>query len=149
MVTIQLPKDFKEFLALLNLNQVKYLVVGGYAVVLHGYPRATGDIDIWVDRNINNAKKLVKVLSQFGFNPKELSENLFLQENRIIRMGMPPIRIELLTSASGIQFDICFKHRKVQMVDGIKINFINLKYLKENKKNCHRLKDLNDLENLP
>ena len=95
---LQLAPDFKDFLRLLNDKQVEYLIVGGYAVGYHGYPRATGDLDIWIAIHRANARKLVATLKDFGFDVPELHEDLFLQENKVIRMGYPPVRIELLTT---------------------------------------------------
>lgn len=149
MVTTRLPKDFKEFLLLLSENEVEYLLVGGYAVSYHGYPRATVDLDIWVNRDPANAAKIVKALKDFGFDLEELTATLFLETDRIIRMGEPPMRIEIITSASGVSFSKCYQNRIVDVVDGIKINFINLDELKANKKAAGRHKDLDDLENLP
>jgi predicted nucleotidyltransferase len=146
---IRLPKDFKEFLRLLNDHQVEYLLVGGYAVGYHGYPRATVDLDIWVAVTPFNAGHLVKVFKEFGFDVKELKEDLFLQENMIIRIGEPPLRIEVMTSVSGVDFDACHQRRINDTIDGIQVNFINLEDLKANKLAAGRHKDLNDLENLP
>lgn len=86
-----LPPDFREFLQLLNSRQVKYLLIGGYAVGYHGYPRATVDMDVWIAISPENAKKIVDVLNEFGFGSTELSAELFLKENRIVRMGTPPL----------------------------------------------------------
>ena len=82
---IELPGDFKEFLKLLNENSVRYLLIGGYAVGYHGYPRATADMDIWIDVNPNNANKIVKVLNEFGFDAPELTTDIFLEENDKIK----------------------------------------------------------------
>jgi hypothetical protein len=149
MATTRLPIDFKEFLQLLNTHGVEYLLVGGYAVGYHGYPRATVDLDIWVARNPHNAEKLVSVLKEFGFDVKELSEDLFLEENKIIRMGAPPIRIEVITSASGVDFEECYRKRVTDIIDDVEVHFINLEHLKRNKKASGRYKDLDDLEHLP
>ncbi|MBA3532471.1 MAG: hypothetical protein H0T73_11160 [Ardenticatenales bacterium] len=146
---IQLPPDFKEFLQLLNAHQVEYLLIGGYAVGYYGFPRATGDMDVWVAIDPQNAEKLVVVLQEFGFDVPELAPELFLEENKIIRMGVPPLRLEILTTISGVQFEECYKDRKVDTIDGIAINLISLSDLKTNKAASGRLKDLNDLENLP
>ena len=145
---IQLPPDFKEFLKLLNSHRVEYLLIGGYAVGYHGYPRATGDMDLWVAIRQNNAEKLVAVLGEFGFNPPQLSADLFLQENQIIRMGVPPMRIELLTTISGVDFDLCYSERIVDVIDNVEVPIINLKYLKQNKQASGRYKDLDDLQYL-
>jgi hypothetical protein len=95
MATIHLPPDFKEFLQLLNAHQVEYLLIGGYAVGYHGYPRATADMDIWIAMHPKNAEKVVVVLKEFGFDVPALSTELFLKANQIIRMGIPPVRIEI------------------------------------------------------
>jgi len=146
---IRLPNDFKEFLQLLNDHRVDYLLVGGYAVGYHGYPRATVDLDIWVAVTPRNARHLVMVFKEFGFDVKELKEDLFLKENKIVRIGEPPLRIEVMTSVSGVNFEACYEQRIVDTIDGIQVNFINLENLKVNKMSAGRHKDLNDLENLP
>ena len=95
---IVLPPDFKDFLKLIKSKNIKYLLIGGYAVGYHGYPRATNDMDIWIAIDSVNAELLVQVLKEFGFDTPQLSKDLFLEENKIIRMGVAPIRIEILTS---------------------------------------------------
>jgi hypothetical protein len=149
MATIQLPPDFKEFLKLLNLREVRYLIVGGYAVAVHGYVRATGDIDIWAEPDPENAAKLAKVLREFGFGGPELSDSLFLEPNRVIRMGLPPIRIEVLTSISGVTFNQCYASCIKAELDGTPVTVIGLSDLKTNKQAAGRAKDLADLEELP
>ena len=134
---------------LLNANRVEYLLIGGYAVGYHGYPRATGDMDIWVAVNPENAAKTVVALKEFGFDVPELSAELFLRQNQIVRMGVPPMRIELTTTISGVNFEECYAARVVAELDGVKVNLIHLRHLKINKKAAGRHKDLNDLENLP
>jgi hypothetical protein len=146
---IQLPPDFKEFLQLLNSKQIEYLLVGGYAVSYHGYPRATGDIDVWIARDQHNAEKMVAALREFGFDLPELAPDVFLAEERIIRMGVTPFRIEILTSIDGVNFAECYAARIVDMLDDVVVNVISLQHLKINKQASGRLKDLNDLENLP
>ena len=145
---IQLPPDFKEFLKLLNSHRVEYLLIGGYAVGYHGYPRATGDMDLWVAIRQNNAEKLVVALREFGLNAPQLSADIFLQENQIIRMGVPPMRIELLTTISGVDFDACYSERIVDVIDSVEVHIINLKHLKQNKQASGRYKDLDDLQYL-
>lgn len=149
MATINLPQDFKEFLQLLNDHEVKYLLVGGYAVGYHGFPRATVDMDIWVAINPKNAQKMVAVLEEFGFNFPELNVDLFLEQDKIIRMGVPPMRLEILTTVSGVEFEICYQNRIIAELDGVQIDMIGLDDLKRNKLAAGRHKDLNDLENLP
>ena len=144
-----LPPDFKEFLKLLNDKNIQYLLIGGYAVGYHGYPRATNDMDIWIAINPQTAKQMVIVLKEFGFDTSQLSEELFLKEKSVVRMGIAPIRIEILTTISGVDFKECFKQRIVDEIDGVEINIIGLKQLKINKKASGRHKDLDDYENLP
>jgi hypothetical protein len=149
MATIQLPHDFKEFLKLLNAHEVEYLLIGGYAVGYFGYPRATADMDIWIAMHPTNADKIVTVLKEFGFNPPELSPELFLKEWQIIRLGVPPVRIEISTTISGVDFSECFVERVIGKLDGEQVNLISLDHLKVNKKASGRHQDLADLENLP
>lgn len=145
----RLPPDFKEFLQLLNAHQVEYLLIGGYAVGYHGYPRATVDMDVWVAINSANAEKIVTVLSEFGFQSPELNTELFLEEKRIVRMGVPPLRIEVTTGIDGVEFDECYAERILDSIDGEPVNLINLRHLKINKQASGRPKDLNDLDHLP
>jgi len=149
MATTNLPQDFREFLKLLNAQRVKYLVIGGYAVAYHGYPRATADMDVWVEVVPANADKIVAALKEFGFDLPELSAELFLTPEKIIRMGEPPIRIEIVTSISGVTFEDCYASRVIDELDGVTVSLIGLIDLKENKKASGRYKDLDDLENLP
>jgi predicted nucleotidyltransferase len=149
MAMTHLPPDFKEFLKLLNAHQVEYLLIGGYAVGYYGYPRATADMDIWIAMNPANADKVVAVLKKFGFDLPELSPQLFLKDWQIIRLGVPPVRIELATTISGVDFKDCFPERIIADLDGVKVNLIDLKHLKLNKKASGRHSDLADLENLP
>jgi len=149
MATIHLPSDFKEFLKLLNAHQVEYLLIGGYAVGFHGYPRATVDMDIWIAMNPANSQRIVTVLKEFGFDLPELSPELFLKEWQIIRLGVPPVRIDLATTLSVVNFNECYAERVVDILDGVKVNLISLRHLKINKKASGRHQDLADLENLP
>jgi len=145
---IHLPHDFKEFLQLLNSKKVEYLIIGGYAVALYGYPRATGDMDIWIAISKDNARKLVEVLEKFGFDIPELKEEIFLEKNKVIRMGYPPLRIEILTSIDGVEFSECYNNRQTVVIDSVAVNFISLEDLKKNKKASGRYQDLADIENL-
>jgi hypothetical protein len=144
-----LPPDFKDFLQLLNGNAVDYLLVGGYAVAYYGYPRATADMDVWVAIAPTNAQRAVQALREFGFDVPELSPELFLLPDKVIRMGVPPVRIEVLTTISGVSFDECFRQRTIAEIDGIPVNLISLEHLKINKRASGRLKDLADLDYLP
>jgi hypothetical protein len=143
-----LPDDFREFLKLCNRKRVKYLLIGGYAVGYYGYPRATGDMDVWIERSQSNAERVVAALKAFGFGVPDLTVELFLEPGRIVRMGMPPLRLELLTDISGVRFDVCYKARRRAVIDGIRVNIISRADLRKNKLASGRPRDLDDLEHL-
>ncbi|MBL8088975.1 MAG: hypothetical protein KF758_04660 [Anaerolineales bacterium] len=143
-----LNQDFKEFIQSLNDNEVKYLVVGGYAVALHGYPRYTKDMDIWVDMSAENAEKILKALDAFGFGSLGIEASEFTIENQMLQLGNPPGRIDLLTTLPGVEFSECYSSRTIIEVDGVSVNFIDLENLKKNKKATGRHQDLADIENL-
>ena len=149
MATPPLPSDFKEFLRLLISHQVEFLLIGGHAVGYYGYVRATADMDIWVRSDAVNASRIVSAIRDFGFNPRELNEGLFLQPSKIVRMGVPPFRIELLTSISGVTFEECWQAREEITLDEVNVAIISLHHLKANKKASGRSKDRVDLEHLP
>jgi len=144
-----LHQDFKDFLNLLNDHQVEYLLVGGYAVSIHGYPRYTGDIDIWIEVSRGNARRMVAVMKEFGFDVNTLSEEMFLDPNRMARLGREPVKIEVLNSISGVEFGEAYARGVDVEVDGVRIPVISLADLRANKLASGRLKDLADLENLP
>ena len=148
MEKIEFHPDFRDFLRLLNSHGVEYLIVGGYAVGLHGYPRATGDMDVWIAVNPSNAKKTAMVLREFGMPEELITDELFLGRDKVVRMGVPPVRIEVITGASGVKFSECYSRREVIEIDGVPVNFISLEDLKTNKKASGRHKDLEDLEHL-
>jgi hypothetical protein len=144
-----LPDDFREFLKLCNRKRVKYLLIGGYAVSHYGYPRATADMDIWVESSAANASRLVTVLKEFGYGVKALAEDLFLKPDQVIRMGVPPLRLEILTTISGVKFPTCYSARTRVRLDGILVDLISLGDLRKNKRASGRLKDRDDLAHLP
>ncbi|OQX24848.1 MAG: hypothetical protein BWK80_18685 [Desulfobacteraceae bacterium IS3] len=146
---IRLPPDFREFLSLLKIHGVEYLLIGGYAVGYYGYPRATHDMDIWIAVHPRNAERTVETLKEFGFDTPDLRAELFLQEKSIVRMGLPPMRLEIITSISGVKFEECYPERMTDRIDGVEVSLISLRHLKINKKASGRHKDLNDLEQLP
>jgi hypothetical protein len=124
------------------------MLVGGYAIAFHGYPRTTGDMDIWIAFDPENAKKVTKVLKDFGCNIEALNDDLFIDPKNIIRLGIPPYRIEIITSVSGINFEDSYVGRITKDIDGIEVDFISRKDLITNKKAAGRNKDLDDIENL-
>jgi hypothetical protein len=145
---IQLPPDFKEFLQLLNSERVEYLLVGGHAVAYYGYPRATGDMDIWIAISPANAVGVARVLERFGFSKKTAVPDLFLKEDAVIRLGVPPLRIDLLTSVTGVEFAECYTRHTLATLDGVEVKIISLDHLRANKRTIARAKDLDDLEHL-
>ncbi|MBA3763233.1 MAG: hypothetical protein H0X04_07805 [Chthoniobacterales bacterium] len=149
MATIRLAPDFKEFLRLLRSARIEYLLVGGYAVGHYGYPRATGDLDIWVAIHEENGVRLVKTLREFGFDVPALRPELFQELGHVVRMGIPPVRLEILTSIDGVDFAECYLRRSTEEVDGIPVDIISLEDLKTNKRAAGRNQDLNDLDHLP
>ena len=145
MITLQ--KDFKEFIKLLNKNNVRYIVIGGYAVVYHGYVRSTNDIDMWIDIHKDNIKKAIKALDEFGFSSLNIKEADF-SPNQIIQLGHPPHRIDLITPPAGIDFDTCYESKEQVMIDNITVNIIDLENLIKTKKATNRTRDLADVEEL-
>ena len=143
-----LNRDFKEFIQSLNDNNVRYLVVGGYAVALHGHPRYTKDIDIWIEMSPSNAANMMRALEQFGFGSLGLKASDFLVPDQVIQLGQPPSRIDLLCTISGVDFADCYEARVTVEWDRVNINFIDLESLKRNKAASGRHQDLADLENL-
>lgn len=146
---VKLPLDFKEFLNLLHIHRVNYLLVGGYAVAAHGYPRFTGDLDLWIQISAENAENVLRVCREFGFDVANLRVELFINPKQMTRMGHPPLRIEILNSVSGLSFEHAWKNRIQDVWDGVPISMISLQDLRANKLASGRMKDLADLENLP
>ena len=143
-----LPRDFKEFLKLLNEADAQYLLIGGYAVGYYGYPRSTADMDIWIAISPNNADKMLRVFRQFGMNDPSLTTEILQQPGKIIRIGVPPIRIEVLTEIDGVDFSECYKTCMVTKIDGVRVTLISRKHLLQNKRASGRYKDLDDIEHL-
>ena len=142
-------KDLKEFLSFLNAKNVDYIIVGGIAVVYYGYPRYTGDIDIWVNKNESNAKKIIEVIKEFGFTDLGLTVEDLTEDNMVFQFGVEPNRIDIITDVDGLNFNDSKKYRKKVTIGDIDIFLISLNDLKKNKKKSGRHKDLDDLENLP
>jgi hypothetical protein len=143
-----LNKDFKEFVQFLNANGVEYLVVGGYALMAHGHPRYTGDIDFWVNPARENIANLLAALAQFGFASVGLKEDDFFVEQAVIQLGFPPARIDLMVAVSGVEFAGAYKSRLEVDLDDTRINVINRDDFIRNKQATGRPKDLIDLKEL-
>lgn len=143
-----LNRHFLEFLGLLEKHHVEYLVVGGYAVGLHGFPRYTGDLDVFVAVSRTNAEALVAVFADFGFASLDLKAEDFLEADTIVEIGREPIKIQVLTGIDGVTFDRCRRDRVVEDVGGIKVPFIGFESLLANKAATPRAKDKIDLDEL-
>jgi len=148
-MAIKLAQDFKEFLSLLNSHAVEYLLIGGYAVAVYGYVRATHDLDIWVNPTPENDSRVRAAVQEFGFAASVLDAGIFTTVNNVIRMGVAPMRIEILTSISGVSFEPCYAEREIIQVDTVPVTVISLARLRENKVAAGSAKDLADLDHLP
>ncbi|MEY2916605.1 MAG: hypothetical protein RIS73_319 [Bacteroidota bacterium] len=141
--------DFSDFIAALNLSDTEYLVVGGYAVIIHGYYRTTQDLDIWVNKTPENYKKVGKAFAIFGMPMFDMSiENFMSDEFDVFSIGRSPIRIDVITSLKGLDFNDAFKNALTKEIEGLKVNFLKLEDLITAKKASARHKDLDDIEKL-
>ena len=143
---MQLPEEFKEFINLLNVNKVKYLLLGGWAVAYYGNPRATKDIDFLVSIDNSNLKKIGKVFNDFKSPPVNIE--ILKKDKGLLFIGTPPLRIEVISHADGINIKDCYKRKNIIEIDDIKINIISKEDLIINKKSTNRLKDRSDAEML-
>jgi hypothetical protein len=143
-------EDFRDFIDALNKQHVEYLLVGGYAVILHGYRRSTGDMDVWVKVSAENHKKLINAYIAFGLPTSDISEDNFLRNDEmdVFTYGMQPTCIEILKEVKGCDFDEAYKISKIYNEDGLPIRFIHINTLIEAKKAAGRYKDLDDIEKL-
>ncbi len=145
---MEIYQDYLELFELLNANNVEYMIVGGYALAFYGHPRTTGDIDIWVKPDNANAEKILKALDDFGFGGLGLNVDDFNTPDKIVQLGYPPVRIDLLTSLSGITWEEAINHIVYSEYANVPVKIIGLEAFKKNKKVTGRLKDLADLESL-
>jgi hypothetical protein len=143
-----LNPDFRELFQLLNDNKVQYLIVGGYAVAYHGYPRYTKDVDVWISADPKNAVRMEKTLNDFGFESLGLTASDFLEVDTIIQLGYAPNRIDLIMGIPGVAFEECYKNKVEEEVDGVLLNFIDLESLKKSKRASGRPQDLADIDQL-
>jgi len=145
---MQLDRDFREFVSLLNARNVRYLIVGGYAVAAHGLPRYTGDFDTWIWLGQENARKVLDVVDAFGFAGLGITEDDFSREDSVVQLGYPPHRIDLLTSISGVAFEEAWPRRLTIEIDGEVVGFIGRDDLITNKRTVGRPQDLADVARL-
>lgn len=143
-----IQSDFKELLELFNSHKIEYLITGGYALAYHGAPRYTGDIDLFVKTSLDNAKRIISALDEFGFGSLGLTKEDFVEPNQIIQLGVAPGRIDIITSISGVTWEEAYAGRIDGTCGGVPAYFVGREQFVKNKKATGRKKDLADLEAL-
>lgn len=139
-------QDFKEFIILLNKHNVDYLIVGGYALSIHSNPRSTRDIDIWIRNSKENAERVIKVIDEFGFSGLSISIDDLLNKNKIIQLGVAPIRIDLMNTIDGVNFDEAFNNKLIYKFDDVdNVSYISFNDLLKNKMSSGRDRDKADI----
>jgi hypothetical protein len=133
---------------LLEENKVEYLVVGAFALGFYGSPRSTGDIDVWIKVDAENAKRIVKTLDAFGLASLGYKESDFLDRNMIVQLGVPPVRIDIIMGISGVEFEEAYRNKVTVKKEGVRIDYISRNDFIKNKKASGRLKDLADIESI-
>lgn len=146
---MDLSRDFSEFLRLLVANDVRFMVVGGYALAAHGHPRYTKDLDVWVWADPSNTHRLMTALDEFGFGQLGLSAEDFTDADTVVQLGREPQRIDILTFATGLEFSEAYEQRMTISLHGTPVPFLSLDDLRRNKAATGRLRDLADLADLP
>ncbi len=145
---MEVQEDFREFLKLLNAHEVQFLIVGAYALAFHGAPRFTGDIDVFVKPDNANAKRIINALADFGFSSLDLTINDFKDQNKVIQLGLPPVRIDIITSISGVTWEEADASKEPGLFGDVSVSYIGKKQFITNKRATGRKKDLADIEAL-
>lgn len=145
---MEMQQDFKELLALFDARGVEYLVIGAHALAFHGAPRYTGDLDILINPEPENARRILSALAEFGFGSLDITEKDFEKPDNVVQLGMPPVRIDILTSISGVSWDSAYSGRAEGEVEGVRVYYIGREDLIANKRAAGRKRDLADLEAL-
>ncbi len=143
-----LNEDYREMLQILLGNEVRFLVVGAYALGAHGYPRATGDFDIWVEPSSENAQKIFSSLAEFGAPLDDISESTFSEEGIIFQIGVAPRRIDIITNIDGVEFADAYQHKENIYIEGLNIPFLSKNDLIKNKRATGRIQDALDADHL-
>jgi hypothetical protein len=143
---LNLPDDFRDLIQILSRNGVQYMIVGGYALSLYAAPRTTGDIDIFVKIDPENAKRILHSLNEFGFGDLDISEQDLLSPAQVIQLGFPPNRVDFMTTIEGVSWEEAFANRKQVIQDGLTFPVIGKEELVKNKLSTGRLKDMADVE---
>ena len=145
---MQLSKDFQDLLELFNQHGVQYLVAGGYATSIYAEPRYTKDLDLWVEAEPGNAKRILSALREFGFGSVGLELSDFTRDDHVVQLGREPNRIDILTQLKGLEFLDCYPRRRLLALAGLEVPFLSKSDLITNKKAVGRLRDLADVEEL-
>ena len=146
--TMEIQEDFKDLLELFNAHKVEFIIVGGYALAFHGAPRYTGDIDIFVKSDSDNAARIMLALKEFGFGSVGISAKDFEKPDQVVQLGVPPVRIDIITSISGVSWGEAFSDRVQGKYGDIQVHYISRDQFIKNKRAVGRKKDLADLEAL-
>ena len=145
---MDIQPDFRELLESFNVHEVEYLVVGGFALAFHGAPRFTGDLDLFVRPDAANARRVLTALVAFGFGDVGLTVEDFQRDDSVVQLGVPPVRVDLLTSLSGLTWEEAFRCRTLGVLGGVEVSFLGRDQFVLNKRSTGRAKDLADLEAL-
>lgn len=145
---MDIQSDFKDLLELFNKYQVKFLIVGGYALAFHGAPRMTGDIDLFIDTSNENAQRIMQALNEFGFGDVGLTLQDFILPEKVIQLGVPPVRVDILTSLSGVSWEKAYGSKESGKYGNVPVHYINKELFLFNKRAIGRKKDEADIEAL-
>lgn len=145
---MELNRDFSEFIECFTARDVRFLIVGGYAVAAHGHPRYTKDLDVWVRADVDNARRIIDALDDFGFGGLGLAVEDFVADDVVVQLGREPQRIDLLTFVSGVDFDQAYSNRELVLMGDVEVPVIGRAELHRNKLATGRLRDLADIEDL-
>ncbi len=145
---MEVQEDFREFLALLNAHEVKFKIVGGYAFAFHSAPRFTGDIDVFVKPDYENAERIIKAMSDFGFSTLDLTVKDLQDQNEVIQLGLPPVRIGVISSISGVSWEEAYGSKEPGLFDDVPVSYLGRRQFITNKRATGRKKDLADIEAL-
>jgi predicted nucleotidyltransferase len=145
---MEIQSDFRELLELFNAHKVEYIIVGGYALAFHGAPRYTGDIDIFVKPSTENAQYILAALDDFGFSSLNLKIGDFKRKDKVVQLGVPPVRVDIMTSISGVSWEDALVGSVKGNYADIFVKYIGLNEFVINKRAVGRKKDLSDLEAL-
>ena len=146
--TMNIEGDLLEFLQLCNKHNLRYLVVGGYAVSTHGYPRTTKDLDVCSELTEENAELMIKVIDEFGFGSRKLTKGDFLKKDFVTQLGYPPLRIDIINDMDEVSFAKAWENKKIVEMFGVPVKFIGYNELLKMKEKAGRPQDLADIDKL-